>query len=93
VAEFLVELYVPRAEALTVRRWAKDARQATEELTREGRPVRYLRSIFVPDDETCFFLYEAAAVEDVEEAARRASLPVDHAAVAIAGWRGEEERP
>jgi len=92
VAEFLVELYVPRAETSTVRRWAKDARSATVELTREGRPVRYVRSIFVPEDETCFFLYEAATAEDVEEAARRASLPVDHAAVAVAGQDGEEAR-
>jgi hypothetical protein len=37
--------------------------------------VRFLRSVFVPEDETCFYLYEAASVDDVREAARRAALP------------------
>jgi hypothetical protein len=92
VAEFLVELYVSRGDgAAVVESGARNARLAAEELTREGRPVRYLRSIFVPEDETCFFLYEAAGVEDVEEAAHRASLPFERVAEAIAGRRGEEE--
>jgi hypothetical protein len=41
----------------------------------EGIPVRFLRSIFVPEDETCFYLYEAASAEQVREAALRAQLP------------------
>jgi len=92
--EFIVELYVPRADAIiAVARSARSARVAAEELTREGRSVQYLRSIFVPEDETCFLLYEATAADDVEEAARRASLPFDHVALAIAGRDGEEESP
>lgn len=89
--EFLIELYVSRSDGAAVERSARNARLAAEELTREGRPVRYVRSIFVPEDETCFLLYEARVAADVEEAARRASLPLERAAVAIAGWRGEEE--
>ena len=77
MAEFLVELYVSRADAGAVERGAERARAAAEELTREGTPVRYLRSIFVPEDETCFFLYEAASVDSVREAARRSNLPYD----------------
>jgi hypothetical protein len=91
MAEFLVEVYVSRADPAAVERGAERARLAAEELTREGTPVRYLRSIFVPEDETCFFLYEAASVEDVEEAARRASLRFERGAVAVVGRRGEEE--
>jgi hypothetical protein len=92
VAEFLVELYVSRIDGAAVaENGARRARLAAEELTREGRQVRYLRSIFVPGDETCFFLYEANRVEDVEEAARRASLRVERVAEAIAGRKGEEE--
>ncbi len=89
--EFLVELYVSRSDGAAVERRARRARLAAEELTREGRPVRYVRSIFVPEDETCFLLYEAATAEDVEEAARRASLPFDRPAVAVAGRSREEE--
>jgi hypothetical protein len=90
VAQFLVEHYVSRLDGDTVvDRGAARVRVSAEEVSREGRPVRYLRSIFVPDEETCFFLFEAEKVEDVEEAARRASLVVGHAVVAIA--RGEVE--
>jgi hypothetical protein len=45
--------------------------------------VRFLRSVFVPEDESCFYLYEAASADDVREAARRAELPVDHVVEAI----------
>jgi hypothetical protein len=75
VAEYLVELYVPRTDAAAAQRFAADARRAAEQLNREGRRVRYERSIFVPDDETCFHLYEAESAEAVRELLRRAQLP------------------
>jgi hypothetical protein len=40
--------------------------------------VRYLRSIFVPEDETCFLVYEAGSADDVRRAATLAGLPADH---------------
>ncbi|MFN8224400.1 MAG: DUF4242 domain-containing protein [Gaiellales bacterium] len=89
--QFLIELYVPRGDGETVARSARLARLAAVELTREGRAVRVVRSIFVPDDETCFLLYEAITADDVAEAARRASLPFDRVALAVAGREGEEE--
>jgi Nickel responsive protein SCO4226-like len=91
VPEFLVELYVPQAGAAAVEQGDERARLAAEQLTREGTPVRYLRSIFVPEDETCFLLYEAGRAEDVEEAARRASLRVERAAAAVGASRREEQ--
>jgi hypothetical protein len=91
MAEFLVELYVSRTDGAAVESGAESARLAAEELTREGTLVRYVRSIFVPDDETCFHLYEAAKVEDVVEAARRASLPFERIAEAIAARKGEPQ--
>jgi hypothetical protein len=54
------------------------ARRAGDEVTRAGRRVRFVRSIFVPEDDTCFCVYQAAAVEDVREAARRAALSGQH---------------
>jgi Protein of unknown function (DUF4242) len=84
VAEFLVELYVSRADGAAVELGAERARVAAEELTGEGTPVRYLRSLFVPDDETCFYLYEAGSLEAVHEAARRADLAFDRVTEAIA---------
>jgi hypothetical protein len=83
--EFLVELYVARGDGVGVERSAHSARRAADELAEEGRPVRYVRSIFVPEDETCFLLYEATTAGDVEEAARRASIEFDRIALAVAG--------
>ena len=83
MTEYLLELYVARADAVAVERGAERVRRAAEEHTREGTPVRYLRSIFVPEDETCYLLFEAASVEAVREAAQLAGLPFAHVAAAI----------
>jgi hypothetical protein len=83
MAEFLVELYVSRRDVAAFTRGAENARLAAEELTRQGTPVRYLHSIFVPEDETCFYLYEAPSVESVCEAALRAALPFDRVSEAV----------
>jgi hypothetical protein len=83
--EFVVELYVARTDAGAVARGAARARLAAEELTRQGVAVHYLNSIFLPEDETCFFLYEGESAEAVREAARRAALPFAHVAEAVEG--------
>ena len=82
MAEFLVEVYVSRLDAEAAERGAARARRAAERLTRRGMPVRYLRGLFVPEDETCFLLYEAGSLEAVREAARCAGLACEHAAEA-----------
>ncbi len=75
MAEFLLEQYVSRADGDAVERDQERARIAAEELTQEGTPIRVVRSIFVPKDETCFYLYEAASADVVLELAKRAALP------------------
>jgi hypothetical protein len=74
VAEFLLEQYVSRGDSAAVQAGAARARRAADELNDEGTPVRFLRTMFVPDEETCFYLYEAGSAEHVREAARRADL-------------------
>jgi hypothetical protein len=90
VAEFLLEQYVPRTDGAAVDRAAKRTRIAAEELTKEGTPVRHLRSIFLPEDETCFYLYEAASVDAVRELAKRAALPFERVTEAVDASKGEE---
>jgi hypothetical protein len=72
--QYLVEAYVPRSRVREARAAGRDARAAAEELVREGTPVRYVRMTFLPDDETCFHIFEAASVEAVSEACRRAGI-------------------
>lgn len=93
MAEFLIEVYVARADTAAVEQGAERARLAAEELSRESTPVRYVRLIFVPEDETCFFLCEAASVEAVRETARRADLRFERIVEAVAPRMLEEVEP
>jgi hypothetical protein len=71
--EYLVELYVARGSRVPLEA-ARRARASANAMSRDGHPVRYLRSIFVPEDEICFLLLEAASPGLVGEAGRRAAL-------------------
>jgi hypothetical protein len=88
MAEFLVELYLSRLDTGAAERGAHDAHLAAEELTRQGTPVRYLHSIFVPEDETCLLLYEAGSADAVREAVLRAALPFERVTEAVATSNG-----
>jgi hypothetical protein len=68
---YTVEVRLPQAGWADVQAAAARARAATE-----GEPVRFLRSIFVPEDEACFFLYEGPSAQSVRAAAVRAKLGV-----------------
>ena len=81
--EFLVELYASRDSAAAVEQGAEEARQAAVELNQQGTRVRFLRSLFVPEDETCFYLFEADSAESVRAAAQRAGLRFDRVAEAV----------
>ena len=71
MAQWLVELYLPRRDlAATV----AGARGAAVEMSSAGRPVRYLDAVALPDDESCFVLFEAEDAEAVEEACHRAGI-------------------
>lgn len=75
--KFLVERYVKRRDGSALAATAKALRRGARELSREGEPVRYVRSIFLPGDETCLDLYVASSAEAVGEAARRAGISFD----------------
>lgn len=87
---FLVETYLPRRQA--GERAARDrrARSAAEELTQERASVRFDRSIHVPEDETCFFVFDAPSGGDAALAARCAGL--DPIRVVEAVWSGKEKK-
>ena len=73
---YTVELRPPRTGWEDLQEAAARARQATEQMRREGEHVRFLRSIFVPEDDACFFLYEGSSAQSVRDAAVRAELGV-----------------
>jgi Nickel responsive protein SCO4226-like len=72
--EFVAEQYFPRAGAASASRAGEAARRAAEQLAREGARIALVRSIFIPEDETCLFIYEADSVETVRVAGERGGL-------------------
>jgi Nickel responsive protein SCO4226-like len=76
LARYTVELSRPAAGWADLQQVTNRARQATNELRGEGARVRFLRSIFVPEDDACFFLYEGPSAQSVKAAAARAKLGV-----------------
>ncbi len=93
MAEYLVELYVSQGDHAVARHHVAVAERAGADLTREGRAVRYLQSFFVPEDETCFLLYEADSVDLVTEAVGRAGLRLEHVSAATTSVAGAQESP
>lgn len=72
MARYLVELYLPRSRSLD--KVADETRRAAAAAARDGIEVRYVRSLYLEDDETCFHVFEAPSREAVFEATRRAGL-------------------
>ena len=93
MAQYLAELYVSRTDGAFAERSTSRVRIAAAELTREGTPVRWVRSIFVTDDETCFVLCEAASFDAVRKTAERAALTFERIAEAIPSRDPDEAQP
>jgi hypothetical protein len=74
VRQFLVEVFAPRSSTEELLTAEKRARAASQRVSREGAAVRYLQAIYVPEDETCFYIFEATAADIVGEASHLAGL-------------------
>ena len=81
--EYLVEVYMPRNGAAGVREAAARCRETAEQLSGEGAAVRYVRPIFVPEDETCFHVFEAVSQQAVRAATKRAGFPAPRIVQAV----------
>jgi len=71
---YLVEAYASRTSGSEVEAAAERASVAAAGLSDAGAAVRHRGSIFLPDDEISFHLFEAAASRSVAEVARRAGI-------------------
>lgn len=86
---YLVETFLARGAA--GERQARDRRasSAAEALTKEGTRVRFGGSIHVPDDELCFFTFEAASGTEAAIVAQRAGLEPLRVVEAISTSQGD----
>jgi predicted DNA binding CopG/RHH family protein len=53
----------------------KAAIETSKRFTEEGRPVQYIRSTYLPDDDRCVCLFEAQDAEDVKAVNDEAGIP------------------
>jgi hypothetical protein len=85
---YLVETYLARSP--TEERTARERRahSVAEELTRSGTRVRFDGAIHVPEDEICFFVFDASSDRAAALAAERAGL--DAVRIVEAVRSGEE---
>jgi hypothetical protein len=77
VTVYLLEAYVPGSSAADLTELAEHLNVAAEAVLQEGLQVRYLRSTYVPEDETCFHYIEVASASVAERFARSAELSFD----------------
>ena len=92
VPSYLVETYLSRSSAGERAACEQRARSAAEELTREQTSIRFELSIHIPEDEICFFVFEAATSDDAALAAERARLDPIRIVEAVSSG-DEEARP
>ena len=72
--------------------FAESSAEALEAMSSEGYVTRYVRSVVVRADETCFHLFEATSQEVVAELARRAELRYERIVEAEEHRSGRPER-
>jgi hypothetical protein len=71
---YLVETYLARSQARERTAREGRARLAAEGLTSGRTRVRFDRSIYVPEDEICFFVFDAPSGLEAALVAERADL-------------------
>jgi hypothetical protein len=80
VPSFLVESYAAASpDAL------EEARERARLTAEAGAGVRYVRTTFLPGDETILHLFEAPSSTALDAAARRAALPFERIVEAVDG--------
>lgn len=71
---YVLELQLPAGDATDFAAANERARSAAEQLAGEGTAVRWIRSVYVPEESTCLLVFEAPTPAAVELAGRRAGL-------------------
>lgn len=75
MAIYMVERDLPGITIEQLAAAQKAAIQTGQKLTSEGKPVRYIRSTFVPGESRCMCLFEAPNAELVKELNDQAKIP------------------
>ena len=72
---FMVERDLPGIKMEQLAAAQKAAIETGQQFTREGKNVRYIRTTFVPGENKCMCLFEAANPELVKQVNEQAKIP------------------
>jgi hypothetical protein len=83
---YLVESYLADSAAAV-----EQARERARRAAELGEGVRYIRTTFLPEDETVLHVFEARSLEALTSAGRLAELPFERIVEAVEGVGTREE--
>jgi len=72
---YMVERDLPGIEMEQLAAAQKAAIKTSDRFTADGKPVRYIRTTFVPGEAHCMCLFEAGNPELVKEVNEKAQIP------------------
>ena len=87
---YLVETYLARGHAGERPPASGGHARPRSELTRRGTRVRFDRAIHVPEDEICFFVFDAPSSRDAALVAQRAELDPIRVVEAVSSRKEEQ---
>jgi hypothetical protein len=80
---FMVERSLPGIPMDALAAAQKRAIDTAAQMSRDGKPISYVRSAFVPADGRCMCLFEAPDAAAVESLNRSAEIPFDRVIAAL----------
>jgi hypothetical protein len=84
---YVVESYAAHSESVF-----EDARARARRTAELGNGVRYVRTTFLPADQTLLHVFEAPSSEELDRAGTLAALAFERIVVAVEGSEPTEER-
>ena len=88
--QFVVEVFTPRPGTGALATAERRARQAARRMSSADGEVRYVRATYVPEDEICFYLFDAPSGLHAALVARRAGLDPIRVVEAVSSGREEQ---
>ena len=80
---YLVEVYLSPSSGERAPLGRDEVSRAADEITRQGLAIQLTQLILVPEDEICFYLFDATSEQAVRLAAARAGLTFSRLAPAV----------
>ncbi|MGH3071171.1 MAG: hypothetical protein ACRDNB_02730 [Gaiellaceae bacterium] len=90
MTQFLVEVFTPRASAGKLATAERRAKLAARGMSGADGELRFVRATYIPEDEICFFVFDAPSGREAALVAQRAGLEPIRVVEAVSS--GQEER-